>query len=126
MPRKPPDARRISVKVLPGQPTDGSGQVCIHLFVIDPKGPFSEPHVLHPAPPGMKGKKMIAKRTRGRLACDATKQVRPRTLRNGVTEITMRTDDPRAVTCLGCKASKDYEERMLIIEKRGGSLPQDS
>ena len=40
--------RIINVSVLPGEPTDGSGRVCIHLFVQNPHGPFVEPHVLHP------------------------------------------------------------------------------
>ena len=39
--------RKICVRVNPGEATDGSGQVCIHLFVQDETGPFVEPHVLH-------------------------------------------------------------------------------
>ena len=103
--------RIISVGVLPGEPTDGSGIVCIHLFVQDDKGPFTEPHVLQPGP--SKDQKVVAKRIRGRLACDPKKLVAP-TTRGGITKVTMRTDDPRAVTCPKCKNSPDYERLMNL------------
>lgn len=105
--------RTISVKVLPGEPTDGSGRVCIHLFVQDKKGLFVEPHVLHPTvqdgveAPGM----LEARPTRGRLACDRMRRVAPVT-RNGATVLTLRTDDPRAVTCPKCIASEEYTVAM--------------
>lgn len=102
--------RRVNVRVLPGQPTDGSGRVCIHLFVQDKRGPFVEPHVLHPKLDEqgnvVKGQ-LVAKPTRGRLACDPKKSAVPIT-RGGVTSVTMRTDDWNAVTCPGCIASPEY------------------
>lgn len=107
-------SKRIIVeKVNPGEPTDGTGRICIHLFVQDPKGCFVEPHALHPVyENGVQVKQRLeAKPTRGRLACDPKRNPKPVTQGN-VTTITSRTDDPRAVTCPKCKASKDYQEMM--------------
>jgi len=94
--------RFICLKVLSGERLDGTGRVCIHLFVQDEGGSFTEPHVLHPD-----GKRVSAKPTRGRLACDSSRNVAPVT-HGSTTTITMRTDDPQAVTCLKCLASEDY------------------
>lgn len=120
--------RVVDVKVLPGEPLDGSGRVCIHLFVQDERGPFTEPHALY-MHSGEDGQSRLAsKPTRGRLTCDPKRTVAPVT-RGGVTTITMRTDDARAVTCPKCVASKDYTRMMAILEpstKRGDLLPQDS
>ncbi len=102
--------RIVSVNVVPGDPVDGSGRVCIHLFVQDERGPFVEPHVLHPAldEAGQPIKQqVVARPTRGRLACDSRRKVAPVT-RSGVTTITSRTDNPNAVTCPKCQASTEY------------------
>lgn len=109
--------RAISVKVLPGELLDGSGRVCIHLFVQDQHGPFVEPHVLHSVfkDGEVVKQKCEAKPTRGRLACNPRRTVAPVT-RNGVTTVTPRTDDPRAVTCVKCKASRDYVMAMELLE----------
>lgn len=110
--------RVIQMNVLHGEPKDGSGRVCIHLFVQDAAGPFVEPHVLHPAldEAGQPIKQqVIARPTRGRLACDARRGVAPVT-RGGVTTVTPRTDDPRAVTCPRCIASRFYAELMARLE----------
>lgn len=107
----------VNVKVLHGQPTDGSGKVAIHLFVRDPNGPFVEPHVLYPVMDdnGQPGPGLTARATRGRLACDPRRTVAP-VVRGGVTTVTIRSDDPRAVTCPKCMASKDYTDLMTQIE----------
>ncbi len=55
--------------------------------------------------------KVVAKLTRGRLACDSKRTVAP-TTHSGVTTVTSRTDDPRAATCPRCLASKDYAAMM--------------
>ena len=104
----------IVVKLVPGEPIDGSGRACIHLFVPDSSGPFVEPHALHPViEDGEVVKQQVeARPTRGRLACDPRRTVAPIT-RAGVTTVTMRTDDPRAVTCPRCCASADY---MMAVE----------
>lgn len=111
--------RVVNINVLPGEPTDGSGRVCIHLFVQDERGPFTEPHVLHPAR-GDGGEpvknKLEARPTRGRLACDPKRTVAPRS-RSGVTTVTPRTDDPRAVTCEKCIASSYYEKAVELLSK---------
>jgi hypothetical protein len=106
--------RTVEMKVLRGQPTDGSGKVCVHLFVPDSSGPFVEPHGLHPVvgEDGQVAKQqVVAKPTRGRLACDPRRTVAPVT-RNGITIVTMRTDSPYAVTCPRCKASEEYKALM--------------
>ena len=102
--------RTICVKVLPGEPTDGTGRVCIHLFVRDAAGPFTEPSAMHLDAE----KKLAVGPARGRLACDPRRTVAP-VVRGGVTTVTHRTDDPRAVTCPKCAASADYARIMGLI-----------
>lgn len=110
--------RTINMSVLPGEPLDGSGRVCIHLFVQDERGPFVEPHVLHMEETEIgddhRKKQLVAKATRGRLACDPKRTV-ALVKRQGDITVTMRTDDPRAVTCPKCKASGDYTRIMDLL-----------
>lgn len=107
--------RVIGMKVLPGEPLDGTGRVCIHLVVQDENGPFVEPHMLHiddvEDDHGHPIKQLVSRPTRGRLACDPKRMVAPVT-RNGVTTVTVRTDDPRAATCPKCLGSEDYARAM--------------
>lgn len=110
--------RIVNINVVPGDPVDGSGRVCIHLFVQDEHGPFVEPHALHPAMDehGQPIKQqVVARPTRGRLACDPKRKVAPVT-RNGVTTVTPRTDDARAVTCPKCIASRFYAVAMNLLD----------
>lgn len=104
----------INQSVIPGtfttDPRDGI--VCIHLFVQDEKGPFVEPHVLHPAPgnePGQRGNTglIVTKPTRGRLACDPKRLVEIKVVK-GITNVTHRTSAPEAVTCPKCKETADF------------------
>lgn len=104
--------RKVAVKVNPGEPLDGTGQVCIHLFVRDQRGPFVEPHVLHQS--DMVPKQLEARPTRGRLACDPKRTVAP-VKKGGVIIVTPRTDDPRAATCPKCIASEDYKKSMQLL-----------
>lgn len=110
--------RVINMGVLPGEPLSAAGRVCIHLFVQDDNGPFIEPHALHLSvkEEGAKGQ-VEARPTRGRLACDPSRLVAP-VVRNGVTTVTPRSDDPRAVTCPKCKASVDYDKAMELLETK--------
>lgn len=103
----------VMQRVLPGQPTDGTGRVCIHLFVQDEHGPFVEPNVLHPVFKDeiLVKQQVMAKPTRGRLACDPKRTVAP-VARGNITTVTHRTDDPRAATCPSCLASSFYTEMM--------------
>lgn len=103
--------------VLPGEPRDGTGRVCIHLFVQDERGAFAEPHALHPVVvDGEQVKQKVeARSTLGRLACDPKRKVAP-VVRGKVTTVTMRSDDPRAVTCGKCKDSPDYKAMMARLE----------
>lgn len=110
--------RTINVKVNLGEPTDGSGKVCIHLFVQDVQGSFTEPHVLHRSI-GEGGQLVTTARpTRGRLACDRRRTVAPAT-RGGVVTVTPRTDDPRAATCPKCLASVDCAEMLAKLAQAG-------
>lgn len=107
--------RIVQMSVLPGEPLDGTGRICIHLFVRDPHGPFVEPHVLHPALDEngeVIKQKFIKKPTRGRLACHSKMSVAPVT-RKGVTIVTSRTEEPSAVTCPKCKESIEYVTAMI-------------
>lgn len=111
--------RIIAVKVLPGEPTDGTGRVCIHMLVRDSIGPITEPYVLHPKLDGdgnRVGAELEARPTRMVLACDGTRRrtVAP-VVRDGVTAVTHRTEDPRATTCPRCIASKYYVEAMRSL-----------
>src|SRR3954467_7971518 len=114
--------RVVDLKVLPGEPLNGGGRMCIHLFVQDEvHGKFTEPHALHPAldEEGQPIKqKVTARPTLGRLACDPNRNPGPRVVR-GVTYVTIRTDDPRAVTCPKCLASADYKQMMSNYESGG-------
>lgn len=104
--------RVVNVRVLPGEPTDGSGRVCIHLFVRDAAGPFVEPHVLDT----VEGR-IVAGPARGRLACDRRRRPDDRPDRDGVMTVTHRTDDPRAVTCPRCMAAPEYAAIMAILKR---------
>lgn len=118
--------RVVSMSVLPGQPLDGSGRVCIHLFVQDERGPFVEPHALHPTVDEngeLVRQQVVARPTRGRLACDPKRDPSPVT-RNGVTIVTSRTDDPNAVTCPKCLASECYAEVVKRNESAKASVPE--
>ena len=102
--------RIIKLSVLPGEKTDGTGRMCIHLWVSDPNGKFTEPHALSPVL-GEEGKptgELTAGPTKGRLACDANRNPAPITKGN-TTIVTIRSDDTRATTCLKCIASVDYK-----------------
>lgn len=100
------------MSVLPGEPLDGSGRICIHLFVRDVAGSYTEPHVLHQKTVGGKPVpgELVARPTRGRLACD-----RRRVPARGP-QVIARTDDPRAVTCPRCLASPECRELMAKLE----------
>jgi hypothetical protein len=112
MGKKTKFSRHIThMNVLPGEPLDGSGRVCIHLFVPDEKGLFVEPNILYPDldESGKRiGRRLVAKPTRGRLACDSKRTVAT-IVKNGVIYVTPRTNVWEAVTCLKCKKSKEYQ-----------------
>lgn len=116
--------RIVSVKVLPGEPLDGSGRVCIHLFVQEESGAFVTPCAVHPViVDGAQVKQQVTcGPARGRLACDSSHDPTPST-RNGVTTVTLRTDDPQAVTCLKCIASESYREMVKKHERVKAVVP---
>ncbi len=118
--RDEPLNRTIELRVLPGEPTDGSGRVVIHLFVQDTAGPFTEPCVLHPkvvdATGKMVGRNLVARPTRGRLACDPRRSVAP-VVKRGITYVTLRTSEPGAVTCPKCLASVAYQQLSQAVRE---------
>lgn len=125
----PKDRKRVvNVSVLPGEPLDGRGRVCIHLFVPDESGPFVEPHVLSLAT-DEQGRPISRQTTagpvRGRLACDPRRLVAP-VVRGNVVTVTARTDDPHAATCLKCLATAEYRAMLARIESRGAPAPTTS
>ena len=122
MPNKTRKKVIVNVKVLPGEPIDGTGRVCIHLFVQDECGSFVEPHGLLPVftqdedGNSIQVKQIVrAGPVRGRLVCDRRRDPAPVT-RGGVTTITPHTDDPYAVTCPTCMKSSEYLEMMARLE----------
>lgn len=111
-------AKRVMMSVLPDEPLDGSGRVCVHLVVSDERGPFTEPHFLHPVfdAQGQPVKQqVVARPTRARLACSRTRTVAPVT-RGGVTRVTSRTSSVEAVNCPKCRASSEYAEMIQRLE----------
>lgn len=93
----------LDIKVLPGEATNGSGKICIHLFVRDTKGSFTEPgHLFRSV--------KTSEPTRGRIACN--RKLIPTSPHKGISSVLMRTDSPQAVTCLKCKATSEYLELM--------------
>lgn len=122
--------RIVDIKMLPGQPTDGSGKVCIHLFVPDGTGPIVERSVtqLVSAPQGEGGgRRLSVGSAKGHIACDRKRLVAPRE-RGGVVSVTMRTIEPGAVTCPACIASKDYARIMKVLNGPGPEVaaPQEA
>lgn len=109
------------MRVLPGQPTDGGGVVCIHLFVRDESGPITE-RAASASSLARLNNTLATSQVRGRLACDPKRTVAPVT-RNGVTTVTPRTDDPRAVTCLKCLASPLYKKALALTEPPAEPVP---
>lgn len=99
--------RVVIMPVLPNQPLDGSGRVCIHLFVPDENGPFVEGHVTDHV------KKTVGP-VHGRLACSSRKTVAPTKNSMGHITITPRTNDARAVTCQKCCESPEYRHAMEL------------
>ena len=110
--------RVIVQRVLPGQPTDGSGSLCVHLLVRDAASRFEEPHVLHRVV-GHDGKpvkgQLTAKPTRMRLACDRRRDFRPKVV-NWVTHVTHRTEEVSAVNCPKCMATREY--RIMVAARQ--------
>ncbi len=108
------------MSVLPGEKTDGSGKICIHLFVQDEKGPFVQHHILHPATDKngdvIKGQ-LMHRPTRGRLACGVIPAPTLPTSKSNIIKVTHRTDEPRAVTCPRCQESDSYKTMMQLLEK---------
>ncbi len=102
--------RVINISLLPGEPQDASGRVCIHFFVRDERGPITEPCVPHNIiKDGEVSKELEVKATKGRLACDQQRTVALVT-RKGITTVTHRTEGLSAVTCPKCLASVEYAE----------------
>lgn len=118
--------RILDISVLPGQPLDGTGKLCIHLFVPDSRGPFTEPCVMQlDKVKQMRGEVALFNGPKqGRLACDPKRLVAPVT-KNNITKITLRTGDPRAATCPKCIASPDYKAMIKVLTDAQQGVPDE-
>lgn len=113
---------KIRINVLPGQPTDGTGKVCVHLFLKDEKGSFIEPHVLHPVVDdngNVIKQQLVAKPTRGRIACSITLKPQVKPNKDGTRSILLRSDDANAVTCPKCLATPECKKLLTNGENNG-------
>lgn len=82
---------------------DGSGRVCIHMFVRDEAGPCVNPS-------SKQGQGAI-----GYIACNKQQNSVTPQMRNGETLVCTFSDDARAVTCPGCVASDEYRGQMAEL-----------
>lgn len=107
----------VILKVLPGEPTDGTGRVCIHLFVRDEAGSFTQRHVLHSVldteGKPIKGR-LEARPARGRLACSRTLIPTSIVKGNTITK-TLHSEEPRATTCPRCMNTPEYKSAMELL-----------
>ncbi len=119
--------RIVDLKVLPGEPLNGAGRVCIHLFVPDGTGPITERHVTQlrdiPQEDGSSAIRLTVAPSKGHLACDRKRSVAP-VERRGVVTVTMRTIEPYAVTCPACRASVEYERLMKLLSGPGPAVAE--
>lgn len=91
---------------------DGSGRVCIHMFVHSNSGPAK-------TPAGVNGFQFAG--ARGFIACNPTQsQVTPQ-VRGSEHLLCTHSDDARAVSCPKCKESPEFLEQMKQLNSLVGS-----
>lgn len=102
---------QVNLKLLPGEPTDGSGRVCIHYFhecadgLISFKGHAQLRRALK-----------LSEEVRGTIACRPQQNsVQPQT-RNGVVYICAYSSELEAVTCPECLASPLAKTQGELVE----------
>lgn len=108
---KKPAKRVVSVSLLSGEPTDGSGRICVHFFVLDEAGKFTEPSVMRTTERGVE-----IKPGRGRLACDPDKNPATRKVGN-VFYVTHRTTAAGAVNCPKCLKTPEHVRATEELKK---------
>jgi len=110
--------RYVEIKRLP----DGSGRVRVHWIVPDQNGPLLTSTSAVPSDQGIK----LTPGIRVRIAClprqDTFSEL---TSDNGV-KLTLRSDDPRAVTCPECQKTSEYQAARRLIEEinQAASVPE--
>ena len=115
--------RILEIKLLPGEPTDGTGRVVIHWFMRDPNSAFAEHCMMKQVKKD--GSEEVQKElgtVHGRLACDPKLNIVPQ-VKNGVTYLVSRTDDVRAVTCPKCIAVDAYKKELEAANKSIDRIP---
>lgn len=101
----------VVMRVLPPD-AQGTRYVRVCWFMIDANGPAQNPSGVIETSWGPKD----YEGARGRIACQPQRtSVLPEY--NGVeTKLTVRSEDPRAVTCPLCKATPEYKAAMAVYE----------
>ena len=113
----------INLKVLKGEPLDGSGKLCIHFLFETPDGLIDTSGEV---PPGLEENPFakIVLNLHGprkwRLSCRPEQNTINPQVRNGVRYICLTSNEPLAVTCPDCLQSKDMTEGWVgeLIEKQ--------
>ena len=103
---------RVLIRMLP----DGTGRVRIHWFEWLDDGP------IQPVPPlamsnlgpmTLKAHKM----KRGRIACMPKLESLAPQVQNGLSQLVVHSDDPRAATCPECMATEGYRKTMALMSE---------
>ncbi len=104
--------RSIDVKVLPGEPTDGSGHVRIHWFVRSENGAAVTPAGTVKSSIGP----LKAGGVRGYLACQKGRADIGSRVVGGMIAMTLHTDEVRAATCPECLATAEAKAMLTLLE----------
>lgn len=106
----------INIKVLPGEPLDGSGKVRIHWFVRSEEGAAVTPSGTLKSSIGPI--KVVG--TRGYLACQKGRTDIGSRIVGGMIVMTLHSDDVRSANCPECLAT---EEAKAMLVKLGEIVP---
>ncbi len=115
----------LNMMVLPGEPKDGTGRICTHLWMNNPKGKFLQHYVMQPI--ADKNGEVVPNEfhfapTKGQIACNPNLNPMPvvsgrdRVSGKTIITITSMSDDPRAINCPKCMATEYYQTQMKLQE----------
>lgn len=91
---------------------DGTGRVCIHLFVHSATGPAT-------TPAGVNGFKFEG--ARGYIACNPTQSKVTPLVRGNEHLLCTHSDDARAVSCPKCQETAEFRQQMDELNSLVGS-----
>ena len=106
----------INLKLLAGEPVDGSGRLCIHFLVQDDVGKIETPGTLTPALKENPFAPVVLELKgprKWRIACRPEQNSVQPQVRNGVRYVCLYSNDPLAVTCPGCLESADMTQGVV-------------